>query len=44
MNPFDPNPDYDGADEIEFFFRYVGWGLRGTVDGQGYPPPNYPPV
>jgi hypothetical protein len=44
MNPFDPNPDYDGSDEIEYFFRYLTWGLRGVVDGQGYPPPSYPPV
>ena len=40
----DPNPDYDMSDEIEFFFRYVPWGLRGVVDGNGYPPPAYPPV
>lgn len=44
MNPFDPNPDYDGSDEIEFFFRYLTWGLRGVIDGAGYPPPSYPPV
>jgi hypothetical protein len=46
MNPFDPNPDYDGSDEIEFFFRYLTYGLRGvTGPGYvGYPPPNYPPV
>ena len=40
----DPSPDYDVSDEIEFFFRYVPWGLRGVVDGNGYPPPAYPPV
>lgn len=40
----DPNPDYDGTDEIEFFFSYLGWGLRGVEDGMGYPPPAYPPV
>jgi len=40
----DPNPDYDGSDEIEYFFRYLTWGLRGVEDGNGYPPPAYPPV
>jgi hypothetical protein len=44
MNPFDPNPDYDFSDEIEFFFKYLDFGLRGVVDGQGYPPQDYPPV
>ncbi len=44
MVPFDPNPDYDGSDEIEWWFRFVPWGFRGVVDGQGYPPPHYPPV
>jgi hypothetical protein len=43
--PVDPNPDYDGSDEIEYFFNYVGWGLRGiSGPGGGYPPPAYPPV
>ncbi|MGH3577466.1 MAG: hypothetical protein ACRDU0_07915 [Mycobacterium sp.] len=41
---FDPNPDYDGSDEIEFFMNYFTWGLRGVVDGNGYPPQAYPPV
>ena len=40
----DPSPDYDGSDEIEFFMRYLTWGLRGVQDGNGYPPPAYPPV
>ena len=40
----DPNPDYDVSDEIEYFFRYLTWGLRGVENGQGYPPPAYPPV
>lgn len=41
----DPSPDYDVSDEIEFFFRYLTWGLRGGVEtGDGYPPPAYPPV
>ena len=40
----DPSPDYDVSDEIEFFLRYVPWGLRGVVDGNGYPPQAYPPV
>ena len=29
----DPNPDYDVSDEIEWFMRYVPWGLRGVLDG-----------
>ena len=40
----DPTPDYDVSDEIEFFMRYLGWGLRGVTDGNGYPPQAYPPV
>jgi hypothetical protein len=40
----DPSPDYDASDELEFFFKYVPWGLRGVTDGNGYPPPAYPPV
>jgi hypothetical protein len=40
----DPSPDYDMSDEIEFFMRYVPWGFRGVIDGNGYPPPPYPPV
>jgi hypothetical protein len=35
----DPNPDYDASDELEYFFNFVPWGLRGV-----YPPPAYPPV
>lgn len=35
----DPNPDYDASDEIEYFFQWLPWGLRGV-----YPPPAYPPV
>ena len=42
--PMDPSPDYDVSDEIEWFMRYVPWGLRGVLDGNGYPPPAYPPV
>lgn len=34
----DPNPDYDASDEVEFFFNWLPWALRGT-----YPPPAYPP-
>lgn len=44
VGPMDPSPDYDGSDEIEFFMRYLTWGLRGVTDGNGYPPPAYPPV
>jgi hypothetical protein len=40
----DPSPDYDVSDEVEYFFRYLTWGLRGVEDGNGYPPPAYPPV
>jgi hypothetical protein len=36
----DPNPDYDASDEIEYFFNWLPWALRGG----GYPPPAYPPV
>lgn len=35
----DPNPDYDATDEIEYFFSWLPWALRGV-----YPPPAYPPV
>ena len=28
MNP-DPNPDYDATDEIEYFFSWLPWALRG---------------
>ncbi|MCV7032506.1 hypothetical protein H7I03_25670 [Mycobacterium sherrisii] len=34
----DPNPDYDASDEIEHFFSFLPWALRGV-----YPPPAYPP-
>jgi hypothetical protein len=41
----DPNPSYDASDEIEYFFNWFSWGLRGISDpGGGYPPPAYPPV
>jgi hypothetical protein len=33
----DPNPDYDATDEIEYFFAWLPWALRGV-----YPPPAYP--
>lgn len=36
--------DYDASDEVEYFFNYFFWGFRGVTDGQGYPPPSYPPV
>ena len=26
----DPSPDYDVSDEIEFFLRYLTWGLRAS--------------
>ncbi|MUL65277.1 hypothetical protein BOO86_12435 [Mycobacterium sp. CBMA 234] len=37
-NAIDPTPDYDGSDEIEYFFNWFPWALRGV-----YPPPAYPP-
>jgi hypothetical protein len=40
VNP-DPNPDYDATDEIEYFFSWLPWALRGT-DWTGTPA--YPPV
>jgi hypothetical protein len=40
----DPDPSYDVSDELEFYFKYALWGFRGVTDGQGYPPPAYPPV
>jgi hypothetical protein len=36
--PHDPSPDYDGSDEIEYFFDWFPWILRGA-----YPPPAMPP-
>ena len=38
---FDPNPDYDASDELEYFFSWLPWALRG-VDWTGTPA--YPPV
>ena len=38
---FDPNPDYDMTDEVEYFFSWLPWALRGT-DWTGTPA--YPPV
>ena len=35
---FDPNPDYDASDEIEYGMDWLPWILRGV-----YPPPAYPP-
>lgn len=37
----DPVPDYDGSDELEYFFSWLPWALRGT-DWTGTPA--YPPV
>lgn len=37
----DPSPDYDATDEIEYFFSWLPWALRGT-DWTGTP--SYPPV
>jgi uncharacterized protein YkwD len=36
---FDPNPDYDASDEIEYGVDWFAWILRGK-----YPPPGYPPA
>lgn len=38
-NAIDPSPDYDGSDEIEYFFNWFPWTLRGV-----YPPPAHPPA
>jgi len=35
---FDPNPDYDASDELEYGITWLPWILRGV-----YPPPAYPP-
>ena len=35
----EPSPDYDATDEVEYFFAWLPWALRGV-----YPPPAYPPV
>ena len=37
----EPNPDYDATDEVEYFFAWLPWALRGT-DWTGTP--SYPPV
>jgi uncharacterized protein YkwD len=37
-SPIDPNPDYDGSDELEYGVNWLPWILRGV-----YPPPAYPP-
>ena len=37
----DPSPDYDATDEIEYFFNWLPWALRGTDWTQT---PAYPPV
>jgi uncharacterized protein YkwD len=34
----DPNPDYDGSDELEYGMNWLPWILRGV-----FPPPGYPP-
>lgn len=36
---FDPNPDYDASDEIEYAIDWFPWILRGV-----FPPPGYPPA
>jgi len=36
--PLSPSPDYDGTDEVEYFFNWLPWILRGV-----YPPPANPP-
>ena len=27
----DPNPDYDATDEVEYFFSWLPWALRGST-------------
>ena len=39
-----PIPATTFPTKLEFYFKYLPWGLRGVTDGQGYPPPAYPPV
>lgn len=41
LRGMDPSPDYDATDEIEYFFSWLPWALRGT-DWTGTPA--YPPV
>lgn len=41
LRDMDPSPDYDATDEIEYFFSWLPWALRGT-DWTGTPA--YPPV
>lgn len=38
ISPIDPNPDYDGSDELEYGMSWFPWILRGV-----FPPPAYPP-
>ncbi len=38
----DPSPDYDASDEIEFFFSYLPWGLRGVDRRQRLPAAGIP--
>lgn len=38
LSAIDPNPDYDGSDELEYGVNWFAWILRGV-----YPPPAYPP-
>lgn len=38
VSGFDPSPDYDASDELEYGMRWLPWILRGV-----YPPPAYPP-
>lgn len=33
----DPDPDYDFSDEVEYFFSWLPWALRG-VHAPAYPP------
>lgn len=37
-DPWDPKPDYDASDELEYGLSWLPWILRGV-----YPPPAYPP-
>ena len=38
LDALDPNPDYDGSDELQYGISWLPWVLRGA-----YPPPAYPP-
>ena len=38
ISPVDPNPDYDGSDELEHGVTWLPWILRGVFPAPAYPP------